>query len=444
MKLKYITIIVLLIAVIVIYVSIQASAPRKVDAAKVTKGDMVEFVEERGRTRYKDEHSVSVLVSGFVLPIGLEEGDFVKKGQLLAEVEDVPYGTAIKEAQEEIGRIKAMMESVDIVKPKKEEIENARRAVDMAQIQLKSASEMLPSLLNTAETAKWIYENDKGLFDNKIISEMQLKTKKDYYLSAQAAFEQQQRMVEIEKLRVDAANASLALVTNYADDNEYQRKAYKAQVKAMESRLERLWSDRKKTSILSPIDGVVLKRHSRGSAVLAAGTPLLLVGDPASIELNVELLTDDVSKVKPGQSVIFSGEVLGGKKAEGAVDRILPTGFLKRSTLGVEQERVGVICSFDNSELELGPLYGVDVKIIIKEKKSVLRVPERAVFKSEGRYRVFVLREGKARLAEIEIGLEGEDYYEAVSGLKENDIVIIAPPADLDDGMAVEPQGPDV
>ena len=175
---------------------------------------------------------------------------------------------------------------------------------------------------------------------------------------------------------------------------------------------------------------------------MPAGTGLFLIGDPASIEINVELLTDDVSKVELKDKVILSGEVLGDKSVEGKVDRILPTGFLKRSTLGVEQERVGVICSFDNSDLGLGPVYGVDVRIITDGKKGVLRVPERAVFKSEGKHKVFVVKDGLAVLAEVEIGLEGEDYYEVVSGLAENDIVLVAPPADLKEGVKVKPSGP--
>jgi HlyD family secretion protein len=440
-KLKYLVIVAILIAAIVVYASIQANAPRKLDTARVTKGDIIEFVEERGRTTYKNEYTVSVLVSGFVLPISLEEGQSVREGQLLAEVEDIPYRTAVSEAQEEFNRIKAMMKSVDVGKPKKEEKENARKAVETAEIQLQAAGGMLPSLQSAADTAKWAYENDKSLFENHTVSEQQLKAMKDSYLSAQAALEQQQKIVEIEKLRVETAKASLALVTDYADDNEFQREAYQAQVRAIESTLVRLKEDQKKTSVVSPIDGVILKRYSRGNEVMAAGAPLFLVGDPASIELNVELLTDDVSKVKRGQEVILAGEVLGGKSVQGRVDRILPTGFLKRSTLGVEQERVGVICSFDNSDLGLGPVYGVDVKIITDEKKNVLRVPERALFKSEGKYRAFVIREGRAVLAEIEVGLKGEDFHEVVSGLSENDVVIIAPPADLEEGTKVEPAG---
>ncbi len=441
MKLRYIIIAAVLIVLIAAYASLKANAPRIVDAVAVKKGDIVEYIEERGRTRYRNEYTVSVLVPGYVLPISVEEGNSVKKGQVLAEVENIPYSTAIAEAQEEINRIKATIKSVDAAKPKKEAKESARKAVKIAELQLESANGLLPSLESAAETAKWVYENDKGLFDNKIVSEMQLRAKKDAYLGARAALEQQRQMVEIAKLRVETAKASLALLTEYIDENEYQREAYEAQIKAMENRLAKLRDDKKKASIVSPVEGVILERHSHGGAAMSAGTPLFLIGDPKSIELNVELLTDEVSRVKPGLKVVLSGEVLGGGTVEGKVDRILPTGFLKRSTLGVEQERVGVICSFDNSSLGLGPVYGVDVRIITDEKKGVLRVPERAVFKSGGRRHVFVVKDGKAALAEIEIGIEGEDFYEAVSGLSENAVVIIAPPADLEEGMAVEPAG---
>jgi HlyD family secretion protein len=441
MKLKYTVIVAALIVLIVAYASFKANAPRIVDAARVTRGDVVEYVEERGRTRYRSEYTVSVLVSGFVLPIDFEEGNSVKKGQLLARVENIPYSTAVMEVQEEINRVKAMMKSVDAGKPKKEEKDNALKAIEIAKTQVDSSKRVLSSLQNAAETAKWAYENDKSLFENKVISEFQLKTKKDNYLAAQAAFEQQQKVMEIDSLRVETAEALLKLVTGYADDNEYQREAYKAQVKALESRLAKLKDDKEKTSVHSPIDGIILKRYSRGNSVMPAGTELFLLGDPTSIEVSVELLTDDVSKVKLKDRVILSGEVLRDRSIEGEVDRILPTGFLKRSTLGVEQERVGVICSFDNSELGLGPVYGVDVRIITDERKGVLRIPERAVFKSGGRQKAFVIRNGVAALAEIEIGLEGEDYYEVVSGLSENDIVLVAPPADLKQDMKVEPSG---
>ncbi|MFH1422170.1 MAG: efflux RND transporter periplasmic adaptor subunit [Planctomycetota bacterium] len=438
MRLKYIIIFVLLIIAIVLFSMIQKNMPLEVETAVVSRGDIEEFIEERARTQYHETFTVAVLVSGFVRPITIEEGDKIQKGQILATVEDTQYESAVREADEQVNNINALIKGVDAGKPKKEEKKYARIALEIAKTELESVSLQLTALSKAFDTANWLYLSAQKLFEEKKISELELNTKRDDAFAKEAFLKQQQALVSVSKLRVEAAEASLSLVSNYDNENEFQREAYKAQINSIKNRLITLRDQKEKTVVTSPISGVVLNLFSRGNRMMLTCEPLMLIGNPESLELRVDILTDDVAKVAIGQKTKISCECLSGKIVTGKVAKILPTGFLKTSTLGVEQERIGVIIELNDLEVKLGPIYGVDVKIITKEKTDVLLVSERAVFKIDGETYVFVIKGEKAQLVRFRTGIKNDVSYEVVDGLSEGDIVITTPPPELKEGTKVK------
>jgi HlyD family secretion protein len=227
----------------------------------------------------------------------------------------------------------------------------------------------------------------------------------DAELAAKARVEQQKILINAGALSVEIANAAYILLKNYADDNEFQREAYRARIKGIKSQLESLLDRKTKAVIRSPIKGKVYYRFSPGRTFLPAGCKLALIGDPESIEISVNILTDDAIKVKKGRDVVIELE-----------DGI----------------------SFDNTEVKLPRGYGVDVKIITAEEKDVLLLAERAAFKKKGKRHVFRIRNGRAELMEISTGLSNDDFFEVTGGLEAGDEVILAPPAELEDGSRVK------
>ena len=167
--------------------------------------------------------------------------------------------------------------------------------------------------------------------------------------------------------------------------------------------------------------------------------PLLKIGDMETIEIETDILSEEVSRLKPGQRVEITGKALEGRTVEGRVKRIYPGGFKKISALGIEQQRVKVIVGFDNRDIGLRPYVSVDLRIIVDAHKGVLTLPEQAVFKSSDAWAVLVIEEGRLVLRPVEVGLRNDEVVEIVRGLTKDDVVVAEPTNDLEPGQRARP-----
>ena len=100
-------------------------------------------------------------------------------------------------------------------------------------------------------------------------------------------------------------------------------------------------------NVLAPVDGVVLKRLRESTSVIPVGEPLLEIGDPGSLEIVADLLSTDAVRVARGAAVIID-QWGGPQPLSGRVRRVEPSGFMKVSALGVEEQRVNVIVDFSD------------------------------------------------------------------------------------------------
>lgn len=194
--------------------------------------------------------------------------------------------------------------------------------------------------------------------------------------------------------------------------------------------------------VRAPVSGRLLKRMQQSEALLAAGTPLLEIGDPANLEIVTDLLSTDAVKVKQGQEVII--EDWGGPTAlKGIVRRVEPFGFTKISALGIEEQRVNVIIDFVSPQTEwasLGHGYRVETRVVIERRDNVLKVPVSALFRSGEDWAVFKVdssKGGTATMTKVKIGSRNTLEAEIVSGLKAGDHVILHPSDQVADGVDV-------
>jgi HlyD family secretion protein len=153
-----------------------------------------------------------------------------------------------------------------------------------------------------------------------------------------------------------------------------------------------------------------------------------------------------VVNVKPGDEVDIYGPAIGQPAAKGVVTRIFPAGFTKVSSLGVEQQRVKVIVKMTDDDLRrllqdrgLGVDYRVRIKIYTAQKSQALVVPRSALFRGgDGQWQVFAVRDGRAQLLNVDVGLMNDNRVEVSSKLQEGDTVILAPEMGLEEGQRVE------
>ncbi|MEW6187474.1 MAG: HlyD family efflux transporter periplasmic adaptor subunit, partial [Thermodesulfobacteriota bacterium] len=189
-------------------------------------------------------------------------------------------------------------------------------------------------------------------------------------------------------------------------------------------------------AVPAPAAGRVLKVMEKSEHIVMAGTPLLMVGDPARLEVVIDLLTTEAVKVSPGQAVLL--DKWGGEQPLQARVRIVePWGFTKISALGVEEKRVNVIADFIDPPRSLGDGFRVEARIVLWKGEEVLKIPANALFRVGRKWAVFVYEKGRAKRREVEVGRQGAFEAEMVKGLKEGEEIILHPSNQIKDGLRI-------
>jgi HlyD family secretion protein len=190
-------------------------------------------------------------------------------------------------------------------------------------------------------------------------------------------------------------------------------------------------------AIRSPAQGKVMRILEKSERVLAAGTPILILGDPTKLEVVVDVLSTEAVRVKPGMPVILRN--WGGDKTLTArVRTVEPYAFTKVSALGIEEQRVNIIADLIDQPQELGDGFKVDVGIVIWENPNALKIPVSSLFRVGPKWAVFLVANGRARKQVIEIGHRSSDEAEVRGGIAEGMEVVIHPPSTLNDGSQVK------
>lgn len=191
--------------------------------------------------------------------------------------------------------------------------------------------------------------------------------------------------------------------------------------------------------ITAPVSGVVLRVAIENETVVQAGTVILEIGDLADLEIVADPLTIDAVQMRPGAPVVIQGWG-GPEDLRGTLQRVEPGGFTKVSALGVEEQRTNVVIDLVSAiemRQTLGDNYRVEVRIQIAELDSAILVPVGALFRRASGWHVFAIVNGRASMRLVEIARRSGDVAAVASGLQAGMPVIVFPPRQLEDGMAV-------
>ena len=363
-----------------------------VDLARVERGPMMVTADDEGETRVRHRFVVSAPVAGQLLRIDLEPGDAVTKDKtVLATV--LPAAPLPLDA-----RARAEAEAAAA---------SATAALGAARADLARASA-------SRAFADSDLERYRDLAREKVVSKQVLETKETDARTAAEAHRAAEFAVAGARYQLDMAKARLGQASGGAGPG-------------------------RALTIVSPVDGVVLRRLRESEAVVAAGQPLLEIGDPIGIEIVSDLLSSEAVKVVPGAKVLV--ERWGGDRPLHAhVRRVEPSGFTKISALGVEEQRVNVVMDFDepvDARQRLGDGYRVDVRIILWEGESILKVPTSGLFRRGTEWAAFVVIGGRAGLRTVQVGRRNGTEAEVIGGLREGDLVVLHPADTLKDGSRI-------
>ncbi|MGV3771860.1 MAG: efflux RND transporter periplasmic adaptor subunit [Verrucomicrobiales bacterium] len=355
--------------------------PVPVEAAKAVRGAIQSAVNEEGKTRISQRYTVSAPVAGQLRRIPYKAGAEVKKNETIIATID-PLAPSALDA-----RSRALAE--------------ARRGTALANLDRARVAH---------EFAASEFKRVQVLLEAKSVSIQEFETVQWRELNA----------------RKEVAAAESALAEAEAQLAEFHLPAPDATLAPVE--------------IKAPADGQVLRIYEESSRAVAVGTPLVEVGDPKNLEVIVEVLSRDGAAIRPGAKVEI--HQWGGPSPIEAVVRLVePAAFTKISALGVEEQRVNVVADLvtpAHQRLGLGDAYRVEARIITQEIPNALKVPSGALFRREGGWALFAVRNGRAQLQKVEVGLTSGPETQITSSLEAGDSVVLYPGDRIRDGQQIE------
>ena len=192
-------------------------------------------------------------------------------------------------------------------------------------------------------------------------------------------------------------------------------------------------------AVRAPVAGKVLKVLQQSEASVPAGAGLVELGDPARLEVVVDILTEEATEVRPGAGVQLLN--WGGAQAlAGRVRWVEPAAFTKVSALGVEEQRVNVVIDITAPAAQWQPLgdgFKMDVRVLVQVVDQAVMVPVSALFPIGSRSGIFVLQDGHARLKEVSVDARNGVSAWVKAGLAVGAQVIVYPDSKLQDKMRV-------
>ena len=389
--------------------------PVEVETGSAVRERFELAIEEDGRTRLRNRFTVSAPVTGRLSRIALREGDAVQTGDPLAELTPAPPSLLDERA-----------------------LRGQQARVEAAQAGLQRAGARVARTRVAVEQARSDLRRTEQLAAKGFIAATRLEQER---LAEQAA---------LRELEASLADQDVAL-----HDLEQARYALTS---ARDMRPGSPSATGTPLPVRSPASGRVLRLLQTSEGNVAAGAPLLEIGDITQLEIVAELLTTQALRARIGDRVIISGWG-GSGLLEGRLKSIEPAAFTKVSALGVEEQRVNAIISIVSPPAAwqaLGDGYRVSVRILTEVLEDALCVPVSAVFPLSAQHAshgtstqvladrpmaVFVLADGRARLRPVRLSARNGQQAHLSDGLTAGESVVVYPPPTLRDGMRVSLRG---
>ena len=421
------------------------SSGLSVEAVAVATGPIREFVDERAVTSLPETWLITMPLAGRIEPITLTEGTPVDKGQVVARIVPLDPGLTVKQAAAAVGRLEAAIRENADTSVEETAVEQANRFVESMAYTVEMARERVKSGQQQHKYAEKNYGNVQDLFKRDAGSEDDVDRAYVDLVNASVNLAQDNLVLSASQTLKLATDLLPTMIRQYIGRKMLTEAVLLKQKAEAEAQLQQVIENQRRSTMTSPVDGVVLARHITNERFLPAGATLLEIGRLEDLEVEADVLSLNVVEVKVADPVEIYGPAIGETPARGTVKRIYPAGFTKISSLGVEQQRVKVLVGFDREDLarvraerELGVGYRVRVRIVTAEKSAATVIPRSALFRAgDGSWSVYAVRAGRARLQNVHIGMINDAVAEVLAGLEPNELVVRAPESDLEDGDKV-------
>ncbi|HEY2548307.1 MAG TPA: efflux RND transporter periplasmic adaptor subunit [Candidatus Acidoferrum sp.] len=397
----------LVLATVLILVSGRKPAA-KISAVTPTRENLVSSISSNGKVEPISPYVMRAQLDTFVEKIYVTEGQTVKRGQLLMELNVKEVAAALAETRSKLLRAQ---DDLRAAKAGGKADEAARVAEDLAK----------------AEGERDRLQRNHGSLTR--LAEGQAATKEDLAANDQALANAKAEVTRL--LAVKSEFDSRARLD--AQRGELQVQQTLSEMAALEDKV----NDGK---ITAPADGTLYALPVKAHDYVKLGDLLAEMADLHKVRVRAFIDEPDLGGLETDEPVIITWDALPNRTWAGRTE-IIPRQVVPHGTRSVGE----LLCAVNNDKLELLPNINVNVRINSKERTNVLAVPRGAVASEGGRRFVFVVKPnelgvGKSRLEkrEIRVGIADATSYEVTGGLQEGEMVALPGDADLRDGMVVQ------
>ena len=400
----------LLLAAIVAFALVKLSGRQpvaKISAVKPVRENVISSISSNGKVEPIAPFVMRAQLDTFVEKVGAVEGQAVKKGQLLLEL-DVRDATArLAETKSKLLHAEYDLQAAK-AGGRSDEAARTRGA-------LATAIANRDRLQRNHDALQRLIAQQAATKEELAANELEMEKAQSQVAQLTAAKEEFDRGVKL-----SASSASL-------------------DVEQLQSEVAALQEKVRDGKIVAPANGTLYSLPVKAGDYVKVGDLLAEMADLHRIRVRAFIDEPELGALEPGEPVKITWDALPNRSWTGKTE-VIPKQVVPRGARSVGE----LLCNVDNDKLELLPNINVNVRINSRERVNVLTVPRGAVEAEGGRRFVFVvlrnaLGVGKATLEkrEIAVGIADATNYEVAAGLQEDDMVALPGDVDLRDGMPV-------
>lgn len=390
----------------------------EVTIEKVKRKDILETVSASGRIFPEKEVKISSDVSGEIVELYVVEGDSITKGQLLAKIDPDAYVSAVERG--------------------KASVNSAKAQISIAKSQEESSKAQKEQLLAQLSNAKNIFERNKKLHTDGVISDVE--------------FEQSKSNLESLEANIRASEASIRSAQQSTEGAQYNAQSAEASLSELRTNLSR-------TTIKAPASGIISSLSvEQGERVVGTmqmtGTELMRISNLNSMEVQVDVSENDIVKVELGDSVTVNVDAYIDRDFKGTITEIANsasnlTGGLAGNALSNDQVtnfpvKIRILSESYQSLITPSKPYpfrpgmSASVDIFTDVSSSTICVPIQSVTtrardeeegESSNEYDevVFIMEADSARAIVVKSGIQDNEYIQIINGLDEGIEIISGP-----------------
>lgn len=371
-----------------------------VSAARATRGNLDAWISSDGKVEPVQPYSLRAQLGTFVNRVLANEGQAVRKGQLLVELDAT--GTSAQLAQARQNLIAAQ-----------EDLRAARtggRPEETAKLEsdLRKAQAELERLRQQQAALERLVASHAATQDELAVNQLALER-----AEADWRYLQQKKEELARRAGLDLDRATLRVQQMQDEVRDLEQKVRSAQVSA-------------------PADGTLYSLPVRPGDYVHVGDLVAEMADLHRVRVRAFVDEPDLGSLALNQPVEIAWDAMPNKVWTGTTEQV-PRQVVARGARSVGE----VLCSVANERLELLPNVNVSVHIRVRQRSGALVVPRAAVRAEGSRRYVFVMDAGHLRRREVQVGIASATNYEVLQGLAEGDLVGLPGEVELRDGLEV-------